>query len=87
MLNPDKTRYERVVNDYTGDDDLVPDWTTEIDPEWNDYDKTVARCHMSNYGRIYLVSILMTDGMDTYPDDDEYEVEERHALATDLATC
>ena len=41
----------------------------QINPEWSDYDKSVARCHMENYGVIYL---------DEYgcPIDNEYELEE-----------
>lgn len=28
--------------------------TTTIDPAWSDYDKTVATCHLHNWGVIYL---------------------------------
>ena len=43
--------------------------TKEIDPRWSEYDKRVAKCHLANYGVIFL---------DRYgcPNDDEYEVEE-----------
>lgn len=41
----------------------------EINPAWSDYDKSVARCHMENYGVIYL------DEFDC-PIDNEYELEE-----------
>lgn len=28
--------------------------TTEINPEWSHYDKTTAKAHLMNYGKIYL---------------------------------
>lgn len=42
--------------------------TNAINPKWSGYDKTVARCHLSNYGTIYI---------DNYkqPIDDEFTVE------------
>lgn len=27
---------------------------TEIDNKWGFYDKTVAKCHLSNYGKIFV---------------------------------
>lgn len=49
-----------------------PNETTKIDDKWNDYDKTVAKAQLENYGKIYL---------DEYgkPIDNEYELEERGA--------
>lgn len=43
----------------------------EVNPKWNEYDRTVGKQHLANYGRIYL---------DDYgvPVDNEYEAEERH---------
>lgn len=43
--------------------------TTEINPEWSHYDKTTAKAHLMNYGKIYL---------DEYgcPIDDDYLVDE-----------
>lgn len=43
--------------------------TTEINENWNDYSKKVAKCHLNNYGVIFL---------DNYgcPIDNEYELEE-----------
>ena len=44
---------------------------TSVDPKWSEYDRTVGKQHLANYGRIYL---------DDYgvPVDNEYEAEERH---------
>lgn len=41
----------------------------EINDNWSEYDKTVAKCHLANYGKIYV---------DEYnqPIDDEYLLEE-----------
>ena len=52
--------------------------TTEIIPTWSEYDKTVARCHLSNYGRIYLDWFSTASGLFCTPCDDEYEVEQRY---------
>jgi hypothetical protein len=43
--------------------------TKRINPNWTAYDKSVAKCHIANYGVIYL---------DCYgqPIDDEYLLEE-----------
>lgn len=43
--------------------------TTEINENWNDYSKKVAKCQLNNYGVIFL---------DNYgcPIDNEYELEE-----------
>ena len=43
--------------------------TKRINPNWTAYDKSVAKCHLANYGVIYL---------DCYgqPIDDEYLLEE-----------
>lgn len=43
--------------------------TTEINEKWSDYNKSVAKCHLNNYGVIFL------DDYDC-PIDDEYELEE-----------
>ena len=42
-----------------------------VNPEWSEYDRTVGKQHLMNYGRIYL---------DEYgvPVDDEYVTEDRH---------
>lgn len=87
MLDPNKVHYEPVYDDYIGDVEYLPEWTTDIDPDWNDYDKTVAKCHMNNYGRVYLSVIFDGRGMMVFPCDDECEVEERHSLEVDLANC
>ena len=44
---------------------------TSVDPKWSEYDRTVGKQHLMNYGRIYL---------DEYgvPVDDEYVTEDRH---------
>lgn len=41
----------------------------EINDQWSEYDKVVAKCHLANYGVIYI---------DDYglPIDDEYFLEE-----------
>ena len=41
----------------------------EIDKTWNSYDKIIAKCHLENYGKIYV---------DEYgcPIDNEYDLEE-----------
>jgi hypothetical protein len=43
--------------------------TKQINESWSEYDKVVARCHLLNYGKIYL------DEYDA-PIDDEYLIEE-----------
>lgn len=42
--------------------------TTQINPEWREYEQRVGTCHLDNYGKIYL---------DQYgvPIDNEYELE------------
>lgn len=42
---------------------------TEINPNWSEYDQTVASCHLANYGIIFL------DEYD-YPIDNEYRLED-----------
>lgn len=42
---------------------------TEINDNWNGYNKSIAECHLSNYGVIFL------DDYDC-PIDNEYELEE-----------
>lgn len=42
----------------------------EIDSRWNDYEKSVARCHLANYGTI------ITDTAYGSPIDNEYDLEE-----------
>ena len=46
-----------------------PNTTTEINPDWSNYDKTTAKAHLMNYGKIYL---------DEYgcPIDDDYLIDE-----------
>ena len=43
--------------------------TININPEWNSYDRTTAKAHLMNYGKIYL---------DEYgcPIDDDYLIDE-----------
>lgn len=55
---------------------LKYDARTEIKEEWGNYDKTVAKCHLSNYGKIFV---------DEYDspidnDDDLAEIEEEEGL-------
>lgn len=58
---------------------MKSEFVLEIDPSWSDYDKTIARCHLSNYGRIYVDRIDTPHGVLVAPCDDEYETEDRHA--------
>lgn len=46
---------------------------TCVDPNWSEYDKSVGRAQLANYGHIYL------DEFDK-PVDDEYLLEEMHAV-------
>ena len=48
---------------------LVVDYVYRINPEWSEYDQSVARAQLMNYDVIFL---------DVYglPVDDEYELEE-----------
>lgn len=85
MLDPDKTHYAPVHDDYIGDTQLYPDWTTDIDPEWSDYDKTVARCQLANYGRIYLDVFESTHGIVCTPCDDTFETDDRFETDKTLA--
>lgn len=48
--------------------------TIEINENWSEYDKNVARCQMLNYGKIYL------DEYDV-PIDNEYLLEELVAFS------
>ena len=43
--------------------------TKEINKEWSAYDQSVAKCHLANYGVIFLDSF-------GFPIDNEYETEE-----------
>ena len=43
---------------------------TEIDPEWSDYDKKVAECHLANAG------VVIVDAEYGQPIDNEYDLEE-----------
>ena len=47
---------------------LEYDVVTEIDPSWSEYDKSVAQCHLYNYGEIY------TDAQYGTPIDNEYDL-------------
>ena len=42
----------------------------EINPRWNDYEKSVAKCHLANYG------VIITDIAYGSPIDNEYDLEE-----------
>lgn len=44
--------------------------TTNINEEWNEYDQTIAKTHISNYGIIFL------DEKYGLPIDDLFELEE-----------
>lgn len=46
---------------------LYYDFRTTIDPEWNDYDKSVAKAHLSNWDKIIV-------GENGCPVDNEYEL-------------
>lgn len=43
--------------------------TPDINESWNAYEKSVARCHLSNYGKIILDVVYGS------PIDDEYDLE------------
>lgn len=43
--------------------------TKEINKKWNTYDQSIAKCHLFNYGVIFLDYF-------GYPIDNEYETEE-----------
>lgn len=43
--------------------------TYKINNAWNNYDKSVAKCHLSNYGIIFLDSFSL-------PVDDQYQTDE-----------
>lgn len=46
---------------------------TEINPEWSDYDKTVAKCHLANVGAVIV------DTEYGQPIDNECDLEEIYA--------
>lgn len=43
---------------------------TDIDPDWNDYDKTVAECHLAHVG------VVIVDAEYGQPIDNGYDLEE-----------
>ncbi|WP_018667213.1 hypothetical protein [Bacteroides gallinarum] len=43
---------------------------TEINPEWSDYDKTIAGCHLANVG------VVIVDTEYGQPIDNEHDLEE-----------
>ena len=47
--------------------------TTEINEKWSDYNKSVAKCHLNNYGVIFLDDCCS-------PIDNEYELEELYEM-------
>ena len=47
---------------------------TEIDPEWSDYDKKVAECHLANAG------VVIVDTEYGQPIDNEYDLEEIYRI-------
>ncbi|MFK1903891.1 hypothetical protein ACIXC0_05745 [Bacteroides fragilis] len=47
---------------------------TEINPEWSDYDKTIAECHLANTG------VVIVDTEYGQPIDNEYDLEEIYRL-------
>ena len=47
---------------------------TEINPEWSDYDKTVAKCHLANTG------VVIVDTEYGQPVDNEHDLEEIYAM-------
>lgn len=47
---------------------------TEIDPEWADYDKTVAKCHLASVG------VVIVDTEYGQPIDNEYDLEEIYRI-------
>ena len=46
----------------------------EINPEWSDYDKTIAECHLANTG------VVIVDTEHGQPIDNEYDLEEIYRL-------
>lgn len=48
---------------------LKYDIRTEIDDKWGSYDKVVAKCHLNNYGKIFIDEY-------GYPIDNEYDLVE-----------
>ena len=50
------------------------DTVTEINPEWSDYDKTIAECHLANTG------VVIVDTEYGQPIDNEYDLEEIYRL-------
>lgn len=47
---------------------------TEIDPDWSDYDKMVAKCHLANIGAVIV------DAEYGQPIDNECDLEEIYAM-------
>ena len=52
----------------------------EINPEWSDYDKTIAECHLANTG------VVIVDTEHGQPIDNEYDLEEIYRLL-EKASC
>lgn len=50
------------------------DTVTEIDPEWSDYDKTIAGCHFANAG------VVIVDTEYGQPIDNEHDLEEIYRI-------
>ena len=50
------------------------DTVTEIDPEWSDYDKTIAGCHLANAG------VVIVDTEYGQPIDNEHDLEEIYRI-------
>lgn len=52
----------------------------EIDPTWDNYDKTVAQCHLKNVG------VIIVDPVYHNPIDNEYDLDEIYGiLATNVS--
>lgn len=49
----------------------------EINPEWSDYDKMVASCHLANAG------VIIVDTEYSQPIDNEYDLEEIYPMLED----
>lgn len=47
---------------------------TEISPDWSDYDKMVAKCHLANAG------VIVVDAEYGQPIDNEHDLEEIYAM-------
>lgn len=46
----------------------------EIDPTWDNYDKTVAQCHLKNVG------VIIVDPVYHNPIDNEYDLDEIYRI-------